>query len=171
MFAAHFAAGVAIKSRVPEAPIRPLLAAVFFPDFVWIALGAIGVEPAAPDRFWDGWSHSLVMVLLYALLTAFVFRSYGRAVAAAFFVAVFSHFLLDMPIHPRPLELYPHSAFRFDLHIATVDSMRYWLVQLAVTLVLLAVYVRGMRRLGEGRTRIVQTCVGVLALHGLSLPA
>lgn len=171
MWAAHFAAGVAIKSRVPEVPIRPLLAAMFIPDFVWIALGAVGIEPAAPGHFFDGWSHSLVMVLLYALITAFVFRGYGRAVTIAFFIGVFSHFLLDLPIHPAPLELYPHSAVRFDLHIATVDSMRYWVVQLAVTLALLAVYAAGMRRLVESRARVVQTCIGVLAVHVLSLPA
>jgi membrane-bound metal-dependent hydrolase YbcI (DUF457 family) len=170
MLAAHFAAGVAIKSRVPEAPIRPLLAAVFAPDFVWIALAAVGVEPAAPGHFFDGWSHSLLMVLLYASITAYLFRGYGRAVTAAFFIGVFSHFLLDLPIHPAPLELYPHSAIRFDLHIATVDSMTYWVFQLAVTLVLLAVYVAGMRRLRESRGRVVQTCIGVLALHVLSLP-
>lgn len=170
MWAAHFAAGVAIKSRVPEAPIRPLLAAMFVPDFVWIGLGALGVEPAAPDRFFDGWSHSLVMVLLYALGMAFLFRSYGRAVAVAFFLGVFSHFLLDLPIHPAPLELYPHSAIRFAFHIATVDSMRYWEVQLAVTAVLLALYVKWMLRLQESRARIVQTCIGVLAIHVLSLP-
>src|SRR5579859_3533715 len=170
MWAAHFAAGVAIKSRVPDAPIRPLLAAMFVPDFVWIALGAIGVEPAAPGHFFDGWSHSLVMVLLYASIAAFLSRGYGRAVAAAFFVGVFSHLLLDLPIHPGPLELYPHSAIRFDFHIATVDSMRYWVVQLLVTLVLLALYVKWMRRLGEPRSRAVQTCIGVLAVHVLSLP-
>jgi membrane-bound metal-dependent hydrolase YbcI (DUF457 family) len=170
MWAAHFAAGVAIKSRVPDAPIRPLLAAMFVPDFVWIALGAVGVEPTAPGHFFDGWSHSLLMVLLYSLVAAFLFRGYGRTIAAAFFLAVFSHFLLDLPIHPAPLELYPHSSVRFDLHIATVDSMTYWVVQLAVTLVLLAVYVAGMRRLRESRARVVQTCVGVLALHVLSLP-
>jgi hypothetical protein len=171
MFAAHFAAGVAIKTQVPEAPIRPLLAAVFLPDFVWIALSAVGVEPAAPGRFWDGYSHSLVMVLLYAAITAFAFRGHGRAVSAAFFLAVFSHFLLDAPIHPAPLELYPHSSMHFVFHIATVDSMTYWLVQLSVTLVLLAVYVKGMRLLGEARALTLQTCVGVLALHALSLPA
>ena len=170
MFAAHFAAGVAIKSRVPEAPIRPLLVAVFLPDFIWIALGAAGVEPAAPERFFDGWSHSLVMVLLYAVVFALAFRRMGRAVWLAMFVAVLSHFVLDLPIHPRPLELYPHSAIRFDLALGTVDSMRYWVLQIAVIAVLLAVYVAGMRRLREAPARTIQTCLGVLAMHAIFLP-
>lgn len=170
MFAAHFAVGVAIKSQVPETPIRPLLAAVFLPDFVWIALGLLGVEPSAPDRFWDGWSHSLVMILLFATLMAFAFRGSGRAVALAMFVAVASHFLLDLPIHPAPLDLYPHSSVRFALNWATVDSMRYWLIQLAVIVVLLAVYVAGMMRLREGRGRIIETCLAVLATHAILLP-
>jgi hypothetical protein len=170
MFAAHFAAGVAIKSIVPETPIRPLLVAVFLPDLVWIALATAGVEPTAPARFFDGWSHSFAMVLLYALAAAFAFRGYGRAVATAFFVAVLSHFLLDMPIHPRPLELYPHSGFRFDLHTAPVAPMRYWITQLVVTVALLAVYVVGMLRLRESRARIAETCFGLIGLHIILLP-
>jgi hypothetical protein len=170
MLAAHFAAGVAIKSQVPETPIRPLMTAVFLPDLVWIALAGAGVEPAAPDRFFDGWSHSLLMVLLYAVVVALAFRGRGRAVATALFVAVLSHFVLDLPVHPRPLELYPHSAIAFDVHFATVDSMRYWYLQFAVTLVLLAVYILGMRRLRESSARVWQTCVGVIALHALLLP-
>jgi membrane-bound metal-dependent hydrolase YbcI (DUF457 family) len=171
MFAAHFAAGVAIKSQVPETPIRPLLTAVFLPDLVWIALAAVGVEPAAPDHFFDGWSHSLAMILLYALVVAFAYRRSGRAVSGALFVAVLSHFALDVPIHPKPLELYPHSAVRFDLHLGTVDSMRYWILQLLVIAVLLGIYIVGMHRLREARARTIQTCVGVLALHALLLPA
>jgi hypothetical protein len=170
MFAAHFAAGLAIKSQVPETPIRPLLAAVFVPDFLWIAFATLGVEPTAKDRFFDGWSHSLLMVLVYAAIVAFMFRPHGRAVAAALFVAVLSHFVLDLPIHPRPLELYPHSGFRFDLHLGPVSPMRYWVVQLAVVIALLAVYVAGMFRLRESRARIAQTCVGLLSLHVILLP-
>jgi hypothetical protein len=170
MFAAHFAAGVAIKSQVPETPIRPLLAAVFLPDFVWIVLAGLGIEPSAPDRFFDGWSHSLAMILLFAVVVAWAFRRSGRAVALAMFVAVFSHFLLDLPIHPVPLELYPHSTVRFAVNLATVDSMRYWWIQLAVTVVLLAIYVAGMLRLREGRARTIQTCLGVLAMHVVFLP-
>ncbi len=170
MFAAHFAAGVAIKAQVPETPIRPLLAAVFLPDFVWIVLGVLGIEPSAPDRFFDGWSHSLVMILLFALVVAWAFRKSGRAVVLAMFVAVSSHFLLDLPIHPAPLEFYPHSTVRFALNWGTVDSMRYWWIQLTVIAVLLAVYVIGMRRLRQERARIVQTCLGVLAMHVVLLP-
>ena len=170
MFAAHFATGLAIKSQVPEAPIRPLLAAVFFPDFVWIVLAGMGIEPAAPGRFFDGWSHSLAMVLLYALLAAFAFRGYGKAVATAFFVAVFSHFLLDLPIHPAPLQLYPHSAVRFDLHIATVGSWTYWIVELCVALAMLAIYARESWKFDLSRARVVQSCIGVLAVHLINLP-
>lgn len=170
MWAAHFAAGVAIKSQVPETPIRPLLAAVFFPDFVWILLAGLGIEPAAPGHYFDGWSHSLVMVLLYAVAFAWVFRRSGRAVALAMFVAVFSHFLLDLPIHPAPLELYPHSAVRFAVNLATVDSMRYWWIQLTITLVLLAVYAIGMRRLREPPSSLIYTCLAIVAMHVVLLP-
>jgi len=59
VYAAHFAAGLAIKSCVPEAPAWALLTGAFLPDFVWIALANRGIEPANPQIFFDDWSHSL----------------------------------------------------------------------------------------------------------------
>jgi len=51
MYAAHFAAALAIKSRVPKAPVVALLLGAFVPDFFWIAFGLAGIEPSQGPAF------------------------------------------------------------------------------------------------------------------------
>jgi len=73
VYAAHFAAGLAIKSRFPETPAWALLTGAFLPDFIWIAVANRGIEPTNPQVFFDDWSHSLPMVILWASLFAVAF--------------------------------------------------------------------------------------------------
>jgi hypothetical protein len=170
MFAAHFAAALAIKSRVPTAPIWALLSGAFLPDFIWIALANRGVEPTQLPVFFDDWSHSLATTALWATLFAACFWKSGRAAMAALWAAVFSHFLLDFPIHPKALGLYPHSSVRLGLFLsASVGKMKYWWVQLAVLLVLTLIYAQGTRRNGLPGNLIAATCVLLLSLHLLML--
>ena len=157
MTAAHFAAALAIKSRVPDAPTGALIAGAFVPDFVWIALATAGIEPTKRSVFFDEWSHSLLSVLIFATLYALAFRGRGRSVAAAMWVAVCSHFVLDLPIHPKNLAVYPHSATHVGLGLSSVAPMTYWFVQLAVVLLLLGVYIYGTRRLGIASRWITAT--------------
>ncbi|HTV16016.1 MAG TPA: hypothetical protein VME68_14945, partial [Acidobacteriaceae bacterium] len=87
MFAAHFAAGLAVKGRVPRAPASALLTAVFLPDLLWVALARAGVEPEYPPRgFFDDWSHSVVMIVVWSSLFAVFFLRRDRVVAAAVWV-------------------------------------------------------------------------------------
>jgi len=51
MYAAHFAAGLAIKSRAPQAPTWALLVGAFIPDFVWIAFGLAASSRRKVRRF------------------------------------------------------------------------------------------------------------------------
>ena len=67
MYAPHFAAVLAIKARVPRAPLSALLIGAFLPDLLWMVLARIGVEPAQFFNFFDDWSHSLLSVLLLAI--------------------------------------------------------------------------------------------------------
>ena len=77
MYAAHFAAALAIKGQVPKAPTWSLVVAAFIPDFFWVGLGLAGVEPSQGPAFFDDWSHSLAMVILFGIL----FRSSPDGVA------------------------------------------------------------------------------------------
>lgn len=49
------------------------------------------------------WSHSLVMSVVWSIVFAAAFARYGRRVMVALGFAVFSHFLLDVPMHPPDL--------------------------------------------------------------------
>jgi hypothetical protein len=171
VFAAHFAAALAIKTREPKAPATVLLIGAFVPDIIWVVLALTGVEPAATATFFDDWSHSLLMVVLWAVLYAACFvRSRGWPVAIAAGAAVLSHFFLDLPIHPKPLGLYPYSHVRLSVGLASVAPLSYWYVQLVVVLALLAVYVWQGARIRVPRSRLTQTCIFVLALHLLLAP-
>lgn len=172
MYAAHFAAGLAIGARAPRAPMWALLAGAFLPDVVWIGLSCAGAEPAETGVFFDDWSHSLVSVLILATLFALCFVRKGRGVWLPTWLAVASHFVLDAPIHPRPLALYPYAAARMPWDLwhwgeaaGPLGFLNYWWLQLAVTVALLAVYVLGMRRQNFAPNLAWATVLGVVGLH------
>lgn len=163
MYAAHFAAALAIKSHAPKAPTWALLTGAFLPDFVWIVLGLAGVEPSQGPAFFDDWSHSLAMVLLWATLFALPFWRKGLAFPVG--LAVFSHFLLDLPIHPKNLALYPHSAIHLGWGLWRIGPKNYWYVQLGVVIVLTFVYAQGARKLRFAANLIGASCIFLVGLH------
>src|SRR5438876_4318225 len=109
MYAPHFAAALAIKSRVPRAPTWALVLGAFLADLLWIVLARAGIEPAQDSNFFDDWSHSLLSVFIIATVFAWQFVRLGRPVVVALWTAVVSHFILDFPVHPKRLALYPLS--------------------------------------------------------------
>jgi hypothetical protein len=175
MYAAHFAAGLAIKGRAPKAPTWALLVGAFVPDFFWIGFGLAGIEPSQGPAFFDDWSHSLAMVILWATLFALPFCRRGYSVALPVWLAVFSHFLLDLPIHPKNLALYPHSSVHFGWNLWNSGATqlwfatRYWWLQLAVLLVLTAIYAQGARRMRLPLNLIIATCIVLVGLHLMTL--
>ena len=170
MTAAHFAAALAIKSRFPRAPTAALILGAFIPDFIWIVLATAGIEPTKREIFFDDWSHSLLSIVVYASLFALLFWKRDRSVAFAMWLAVFSHFILDLPVHPKSLAIYPHSSIHLGLGLSDIAAKNYWFIQLAVTLVLLAIYVYGTRRLRIAPKWIVASCVLVLGWHIVLMP-
>ena len=83
----------------------------------------------------------------------------------AVWLAVFSHFLLDMPIHPKDLALYPHSAFHLGWGLWSIGRRNYWYVQLGVLAVLTTVYAQGAAKQKFPANLIAATCVLLLGLH------
>jgi hypothetical protein len=171
MYAAHFAAGLAIKSRVPKAPTWALLVGAFIPDFIWVVMANRGIEPTDLRVFFDDWSHSLAMTAVWATLFALMFLRRERRVVLAVWMAVFSHFLLDFPIHPKFLALYPHSSLHVGIALSgTIGAMKYWWVQMCVLAALTPVYALGARRLGFQTNLIAASCIVLLGLHLLMFP-
>jgi membrane-bound metal-dependent hydrolase YbcI (DUF457 family) len=168
--AAHFAAALAIKSHVPETPTAALIIGAFIPDFLWIALATGGIETTKRELFFDDWSHSLLSIIVFATVYAFFFRNRGPRVARAAWLAVFSHFLLDLPVHPKDLALYPHSSIHLGLGLSGIPSIDYWFIQLAAVVLLLAVYAISTRRLNVRSDAIIASCVLVLGWHVVLMP-
>src|SRR5437762_12690234 len=127
MYAPHFAAALAINGRSPGAPFWALLIGAFIPDLAWIALARIGIEPAHASNFFDDWSHSLVSVAILATLFASAFLRRGKPVFIAIWLAVFSHFLLDFPVHPKRLALAPLSGVYLGWDLLAWGSRPGWL--------------------------------------------
>lgn len=172
MYATHFAAGLAIGARSPRATMWVLLAGAFLPDIVWIVLSAAGVEPSATSMFLDDWSHSLLSVALQASLLALCFVGAGRTVWMRVWLAVMSHFLLDIIIHPRPIALYPHSRIHVPWNLwqwgeatSATGFTHYWFVQLAIIVPLLSMYLMGSRDQKFARDLRWATVLTVLGLH------
>jgi hypothetical protein len=172
MYAAHFAAGLAIRSRAPKAPAWILLTGAFVPDFLWIGFAALGLEPAGPRVFFDDWSHSFASIMIEATIFAVFFYRWGIGIWFPAWLAVFSHFLLDLPIHPARLALFPHSSVHLGWDLwswgeerAWLGMTNYWWIQLIVVLLLLAIYAgnRSVTRIAPNLA--AATCVAVLGLH------
>ena len=119
MFLGHYAAALFAKRAVPSASLGALVAAAQLPDLVWpvflligwerveVAPGATAFTPLAFLHY--PWSHSLLLVSLWAGAAGLAARLRGRrsAIAAAVGALVVSHWLLDFVSHRPDLPLYP----------------------------------------------------------------
>lgn len=124
MYVGHFAIGLALKARFPQTPSLPLLMGVGFLDLLdglFIVAGFNTVTPnllAGPYLFFDltfiDWDHSLLAALFWSVVWAVLFIR-DKRVAALAFVAAFSHFVADWPMHNADLALFPYSAQHFGL--------------------------------------------------------
>jgi hypothetical protein len=172
MYAGHFAAGLAIKAAEPRAPMAVLLGLIFLPDLLWLGFSVSGIELVGPGQWFDGWSHSIASIVLQAAIAAVVFWRQGARVAAALGCAVLSHLILDLPIHPAPLEWYPHAASGMGnfLHgwagnAALFGKTNGWWVEAAVVFFGVSIYLIGARRAGVDKSAAGAAAILVAWLH------
>jgi membrane-bound metal-dependent hydrolase YbcI (DUF457 family) len=177
MYAGHFAAGLAIKARVPQAPTFAVLVGVglldlLFGPFVLLGIEHIHATPGQPPGFsldQIDWSHSLLMALVWSALFAGLFLKRGRVVALALALAVFSHFLLDWLMHPGDLALWPGSPVHLGLGLWRWQP-GWWWFELGFVLLCSAYYLIRARRLQSFGGRALWVCAIVLALHVVNSP-
>jgi hypothetical protein len=113
MFLGHYALAFGAKRIAPAVSLGTLFLACQFADLLWPTLVVMGIEIVEVDpgntlvtplNFISyPYSHSLVMLLVWAIvfaLLSFAFRR-GRAGALTVGALVFSHYLLDVITH-RP---------------------------------------------------------------------
>jgi hypothetical protein len=172
MFAAHLAAGLAIKAAQPKSPTWAVLTGAFLPDLFWIGFAGVGIEPPSDAAFFDGWSHSAASIVVEAVLFALCFYRCGRGVVTAVGLAVLTHLPLDALIHPKPLELWPHAPLVLGIPTWSwaqagfaLSKSRYWWVQLTVIVPLLAFYSGRAIRNSVPINLIGASCILILGVH------
>jgi hypothetical protein len=178
MYAGHFAAGFVIKSRLPRAPTWAILVGVglldiLFGPFVLLGIERATVTPGVSPGFsldYIDWSHSLLMSAVWALLFGGLFLRRGWPNAAAVAAAVFSHFLLDLPMHPPDLALWPGSSTHLGLGLWRALPTGWWFVELTFIGVCMGYYVQRSRRDGSFGGRAALVTAVVLALHLFNAP-
>lgn len=90
-----------------------------------------GISPGFSLDYID-WSHSLAMSLAWSALFAAAFLKLGWKIAGVMALAVFSHFILDLPMHAPDLALWPGSRFHLGLSLWQRLPRGWWFVELAV---------------------------------------
>ena len=178
MYAGHFAAGLAIKARAPQAPTWGLLLGVglldvLFGPFVLAGWERVHLTPGISPGFsldYIDWSHSLLMAAVWAAGFALCFVRQGRPIALAMGVAVFSHFVLDWFMHPGDLALWPGSSIHVGLGLWRLLPVGWWFIELAFIGVCLAYYYRRSRALGGFGHRAGAIAVVILVLHLVNSP-
>ena len=123
MFVGHYGVSFAAKKPAPRLSLGALFLAVQLLDILFAIFVLLGVEKlrVVPgftafnpyDLYWMPYSHSLLAALIWSALTTLValaalrhLRSRDKRIAAGLLgAAVFSHFLLDLPMHTPDLPL------------------------------------------------------------------
>src|SRR5689334_6459567 len=110
----HLAPAFVAKSVTPKTPLWILLIASETNDLLNLLFSAVGIEPKAVITVMDfkqgikylepvvsPWSHGLFMSVLWAILAAaIVYLFYrDRRTSVVIGSVVFSHWLLDLPMH------------------------------------------------------------------------
>jgi hypothetical protein len=146
---------------------------ILFGPFVLAGIEGATVTPSVSPGFsldYIDWSHSLVMSLVWSVLFAAPFVRYGPHVVIAIGLAVFSHFLQDIPMHPPDLALWPNWTIHLGLGLWRTAPTGWWFVELAVIVVLWAYYWRRSRHgLSFGRRPFAILAV-LMFLHVFNSP-
>lgn len=178
MYVGHFAAGLALKAKYPRTPAWGLLLGVgmldvLFGPFVLLGWERVTLTPGISPGFsldYIDWSHSCLMSLVWAALYGLLFLRHGRETAVLMGVAVFSHFVLDLLMHPADLALWPGSQTHLGLGLWRLLPVGWWFVELAFIALCLAYYYRRSRVLGGFGHRFVGVTIVLLVLQLANSP-
>jgi membrane-bound metal-dependent hydrolase YbcI (DUF457 family) len=178
MYAGHFAAGLALKAGRPAAPTAAILLGtglldVLFGIFVMLGIERVTMTPHVGQGFsldFIDWSHSLAMSVVWSILYCLLFWRRGRGIVFLLAFVVFSHFLLDVPMHPSDLALWPHSETHVGFGLWNRLPLGWWWIELAFVLAACAYYLRGARRQKSFGGNAWWASAVVVLLHVLNAP-
>lgn len=127
VIAGHFGFAAWMKAKEPRAPLWALMVAVVFLDIAFIPLFLAGIEPMAPIPgaragaygqvvIHADYTHSLLGALVLSAAFGGLFAAvWSRRVGVVLALAVFSHWLLDLPMHRGDMPLLPGHADHLPL--------------------------------------------------------
>jgi membrane-bound metal-dependent hydrolase YbcI (DUF457 family) len=160
MVAGHFGFAAAVKAKARGVPLWALMLATVWLDVVFVPLLLAGVErldPVAGAKagayggaiIHADYTHSLVGATVLALVFGLpAALRYGRRVGVVLGLVVFSHWVLDLPMHRGDMPLLPGGAgglprLGFGLWRYPLPSA---LLELAIVVAGAVVYWRAARR-------------------------
>jgi len=127
VFLGHYGAGLAAKKLTPYTSLGTLVVAVQWIDLLWPSALMLGIErvrvapgdtvvtPLAFEYY--PWTHSLAMVLVWAVVVSGAYAFFRRYPRGAWVVAggILSHWVLDLITHRPDLPLWPPDGPRVGL--------------------------------------------------------
>lgn len=146
---------------------------LLFGPFVLLGIEQASITPGQSPGFsldHIDWSHSLLMSLVWSFAYAALFLRWGARVAGIMGLAAFSHFLLDLPMHPPDLALWPGSDTHLGLGLWAALPQGWWFVELALIALAGAYYLRATRESADFGRRPLAVVAVVLALHVFNSP-
>ena len=178
MYAGHYAAALALKAQYPETPTWvPLLGVgvldILFGPFVLAGLERVSMTPDISPGFsldYIDWSHSLAMALVWSGLFAVLFLQRSKLVAAVAGVAVFSHFALDLVMHPGDLALWPGSEVHLGFGVWQLLPTGWWFLELVLIAAGCGYYWLASKRSLTFGGRAAWVVAVVVLLHVLNSP-
>ncbi len=149
MYIGHYSTAIAAKAIAPQMPFWLVLMAAQFIDVMWAIFILTGVERISLDPSLASnpfvlesipYSHGLFPAVVWSGLVYLLARyalPYGAKVAALLAAVVFSHWLLDVPVH-RPdlhimgdlyigLSLWDYPFFALALELGVIVLGGWWL--------------------------------------------
>lgn len=154
MFVGHYAASLALKSFEKRASLGVLFLAVQFVDILFFPFVLAGIERMnIVEGFTQSthfeleympYTHGLLASLLWAAAAYAVFRWLfirKQSVAVVVALAVFSHWLLDLPVHTPDLPLWSDSSPKLGLGLWN-NALATYLLEAALLLLALWMYLR-----------------------------
>ncbi len=180
MFVGHYAASLALKSFEKRASLGVLFLAVQFVDILFFPFVLAGIERMnIVENFTQSthfelvympFTHSLLASVLWAAATYAVFRWVvvkKQSVAVVVALAVFSHWLLDLPVHTPDLPLWSDASPKLGFGLWN-NALVTYLLEAGLLLSALWVYMRSTKAITALGTYGMAVFIVILLLINVS---
>ena len=157
MFVGHYAASLALKSLNTRVSLGVLFLAVQFVDILFFPFVLAGIERLnIAENFTESthfeleympFTHGLLASMLWAVAAYAVFRWVvvrEQAVAVVVALAVFSHWLLDLPVHTPDLPLWSDASPKLGFGLWN-NAVATYLLEAGLLLLALWMYLRSTK--------------------------